>query len=153
MTWIRWFFILLMAAAGIGKLADMPGFYPIVAGYQLLPSALIVPSAWALTLSELALAGWLLSGLRLPNAALVLIGMHLFYLLGVSQALWRGLALQNCGCFGVFFGRPLSGYTPLEDIFLLTLALVYWNRERIRGVSVINHGLETRRQSDSRDLP
>lgn len=130
MIFLRGFFILLMAAAGLGKLADMQGFYPIVASYRLLPDMLVVSSAWALTLGELALAAWLLWGRWLKRAALAVIAIHVFYLFGVTQALLRGLALQNCGCFGVYFARPLTWYSPIEDLFLLALAVLFWHKTR-----------------------
>ena len=133
MGFLRGFFFLLMAAAGAGKLADMPGFYPVVASYQLLPPSLVAPSAWALMLCELLLAAWLLWGRRLPLAGLALILMHLFYLFGLVQALARGLALDNCGCFGVYFARPLTLYSPFEDVFLLTLAVLFRVQARKQG--------------------
>lgn len=126
MNLLRGVFILLMAAAGLGKLLDMPGFYPVVASYRLLPELLVIPSAWALTLGELALAAWLVWGRWLKWAALAVIVLHLFYLFGVSQALLRGLELDNCGCFGVYWARPLRWYTPLEDLVLLTLSVWFW---------------------------
>lgn len=126
MQFLRGFFILLMAAAGTGKLLDLPGFYPIVASYQLLPKLLVPPAAWALTLSELLLAAWLLSGRALREAGLALIAMHLFYLFGLAQALLRGLQLDNCGCFGVYFARPLTLWSPVEDAALLALSLAFW---------------------------
>lgn len=123
---LRGFFVLLMFAAGTGKLLDMSGFYPVVASYRLLPEVLVIPSAWALTLGELLLAVWLVWGRWLKWAALAVIAMHLFYLLGVSQALLRGLELDNCGCFGVYLARPLRWYTPLEDLALLVLSGWFW---------------------------
>lgn len=130
MFFLRWFFILLMTAAGAGKLAGMSGFYPIVASYQLLPPALVIPAAWALMLSELMLAAWLVWGRWLKPAALALIALHLFYLFGLTQALLRGLALQNCGCFGVYLARPLTLFSPLEDLSLLVLAVMFWLKTR-----------------------
>lgn len=123
---IRAFFILLLAASAIGKLADMPGFVGVVASYQSLPEWLLVPSAWALTLTELALSLWLLSGWQLKIAATGVIGLHLMYLLWLLMALYRGLDLPNCGCFGVYFARPLRWFTPLEDTALLGLAVGLW---------------------------
>ncbi len=130
MTFLRGFFILLMLAAGLGKLADMTGFYPVVASYRLLPEALVIPSAWALTLGELVLGGWLLWGRWLKLAALAVIAIHVFYLFGVVQALVRGLELDNCGCFGVYFARPLRWHTPLEDVVLLALSVWFWLKAR-----------------------
>ena len=45
--------------------------------------------------------------------------------------LWRGLALANCGCFGVFLARPLTRQTVLEDVVMLGLSLlVRWQAHR-----------------------
>jgi uncharacterized membrane protein YphA (DoxX/SURF4 family) len=127
---IRWFFALLMAASAIGKLADMPGFYAIIASYKFLSAVIITPSAWALALFELSLAVWLAVGKRLRPAALVLIALHLMYLAWLLIALARGLNIPNCGCFGVYLARPLTWLTPLEDLFLLALATLLWRAQK-----------------------
>jgi Methylamine utilisation protein MauE len=123
---LRGIFILLLLASGLGKAADMAGFYAVVGSYQALPDALIPPSAWLLMLTELVLATWLIGAHHLRWAALTLIGLHLIYLGWTLLALWRGLALDNCGCFGVYFPRPLTWQTPLEDAALLALAFSLW---------------------------
>lgn len=122
----RWFFALLLLASGTGKLLDMAGFYEVVESYRVLPAALIPPSAWALALLELGLVAWLIWGLRLDRAGLALIALHTMYLLWITSALSRGLELDNCGCFGVYFARPLGWYTPLEDMALIALAAWLW---------------------------
>lgn len=111
----RALFVALLLAAGVGKLLDMPGFYGIVESYRILPLALVPISAWLLVLSELALAAWLLWGRWLHRASLALIALHAMYLLWIVIALARGIELANCGCFGVYFARPLRWYTPFED--------------------------------------
>lgn len=123
---IRWFFVLLLAAASTGKLADMPGFYAVIKSYALLPDTMIFVSAWALALSELGLALWLAIGKRVYVAALIVIALHVIYLAWLSIALARGLDIPNCGCFGVYWARPLTWFTLLEDFILLTLAIVMW---------------------------
>ena len=128
MRFLRGFFALLMAAAGIGKLLDMPGFYAVVASYHSLPGFLIPPAAWALALSELGLAAWLTSGRRLPMAAVGVVLIHLMYLAWLLMGLVRGLDVPNCGCFGVYLARPLTWYSPLEDAGLLLLALILWRQ-------------------------
>jgi uncharacterized membrane protein YphA (DoxX/SURF4 family) len=125
-TSIRWFFVLLLAAASIGKLADMSGFYAVIKSYALLPEAVIPVSAWALAIFELVLAIWLVTGKRLYVAAFAVIMLHLVYLIWLAIALARGLDIPNCGCFGVFWARPLSWFTPIEDLILLALAIVMW---------------------------
>ena len=125
-TGIRWFFVLLLAASSVGKLADMPGFYAVIKSYALLPEAVIPISAWALAIFELVLAIWLAMGKRINVAALIVIALHLVYLIWLAIALARGLDIPNCGCFGVFWARPLTWFTPVEDFILLALATVMW---------------------------
>lgn len=123
---IRWFFVLLLAASSIGKLADMPGFYAVIKSYALLPEAVIPFSAWALAIFEFILAIWLATAKRVDVAALVVIALHFVYFIWLVIALARGLNIPNCGCFGVFWARPLTWFTPVEDLILLALAVVMW---------------------------
>ncbi len=123
---LRLWFVLLLAVTGLAKLINMPGFYPVVASYQVLPSALIVPSAWLLALLELLLALWLATRWQARWAALLLVGLHLLYWFWLLAALLRGLKLDNCGCFGAYWARPLTWYSLLEDGVLLLLALWLW---------------------------
>ena len=123
---IRWFFVLLLAASAVGKLADMPGFYAVIKSYALLPEPVISTSAWALAIVEFILAIWLVIGKRINVAALVVIVLHFVYLAWLMIALTRGLNIPNCGCFGVFWPRPLTWFTPVEDSILLALAIVMW---------------------------
>lgn len=127
---LRGLFLLLMLSTGVAKLLDMPGFYGIVASYQTLPLLLVAPAAWVLTLTEVMLAAWLLSGRALQNAALLLVLMHLMYLAWLLMALARGLDLPNCGCFGVYLARPLTVLSPVEDLCLLALASAFWAQAR-----------------------
>ena len=45
-----------------------------------------------------------------------------FFALLMTFELLRGLELPNCGCFGVFYGRPLTWISPLEDVLLIYLS-------------------------------
>jgi uncharacterized membrane protein YphA (DoxX/SURF4 family) len=123
---IRCFFILLLAASSIGKLADMSGFYAVIKSYALLPELVIPVAAWALAIFELVLAIWLAIGKRINVAALIVIALHFVYLIWLAIALARGLDIPNCGCFGVFWARPLTWFTPVEDLILLALAILMW---------------------------
>ncbi len=122
---LRIFFLLLMALTGGAKLLDMPGFVAVVASYQSLPSLITAPSAWMLALTEIGFALWLASGKQMRLAAIALIAMHLLYLAWQLIALARGLHLPNCGCFGVYWVRPLNWFSPLEDVVLLVLAVLF----------------------------
>ncbi len=123
----RLFFLALMLASAVGKLFDMPGFYQVVASYELLPDGLVVPAAWALTLTELAVGLGLMVPFLWVRVASALPLLHLFYLMGLASAYMRGLALQNCGCFGVYWPRPLTEYSLLEDLILLAWAVVFYS--------------------------
>jgi len=125
-TLLRLAFALLMITTGVAKLVDMVGFYEVVANYQSLPTLLVPPAAWALTLLELGLGLWLLGNRYIFAAAGVVVALHLLYLGWLAVALARGLELANCGCFGVFWARPLTGQTLIEDSVLLLLALALW---------------------------
>jgi uncharacterized membrane protein YphA (DoxX/SURF4 family) len=123
---LRAFFALLLIASALGKLLDMPGFYGIVATYQVLSAALIPAAAWMLTLVELALGVWVAAGVSMPRAALAVIALHAMYSVWLTAAIVRGLNIPNCGCFGVFWPRPLTVQTLVEDSVLLVLAVALW---------------------------
>jgi hypothetical protein len=89
-----------------------------------VPGALLAPAAWAVALVELGLAAWLASGHRLRRAALASAVLHGVYLGWAATALARGVPVANCGCFGVFWARPLSATTLLEDVAMIALSLL-----------------------------
>jgi Methylamine utilisation protein MauE len=125
---IRGFFILLLGASALGKILDMPGFYKVVATYQLLPNAMIALSAWLLVAVEFGLFLALIHGKSIKRVAALVIFLHCIYLLWLAIALWRGLNIPNCGCFGVYFPRPLTAFSLLEDGFLLILSGILFRR-------------------------
>ncbi len=130
-TALRWAFVLLLLASAIGKLLDMAGFIGVVDTYRSFPQAASPIAAWALTLTELALALWLAAGKALRHGTAALVALHLIYLVWLAIALGRGLELPNCGCFGVYFARPLTAWTLLEDGILLALALALWRSTQV----------------------
>jgi hypothetical protein len=125
---IRAFFILLLGASALGKLLDMQGFYTVVATYQLLPSAVIPLSAWLLVAVEFGLFLALSHGKDIKRVAALVIFLHCIYFMWLAIALWRGLDIPNCGCFGVYFPRPLTAFSLLEDGFLLILSGILFRR-------------------------
>lgn len=119
---LRWFFAALLLATAVGKLLDMQGFYGVVRSFQVLPEALIVPSAWALTLTEFLLADLLLLGWWMTWVSRAVVALHTMFWIWLAATLVRGIPIDNCGCFGVFLARPLTGQTLVEDGVLLALA-------------------------------
>lgn len=123
--------VLLVSAAG--KLLDIVGFSNVLKSYEAFPDAILLPLAIATPLAELALALWLFSGQFLAAAAITAVVMHLAYAVWSAVSVLRGLRLSNCGCFGVFWPRPLGWTTVAEDLALAaaSFALVTLARSRL----------------------
>lgn len=49
----------------------------------------------------------LLAGWRVQTGALLALILYGLYAAGLVVMLFRGIALPNCGCYGVFFPQPL----------------------------------------------
>ncbi|MGG5891143.1 MauE/DoxX family redox-associated membrane protein [Falsiroseomonas sp. HC035] len=127
---LAWALAALNGAAALGKALDLPGFVLVLAEYRLVPGALLVPGAILLVLAEAAIAmGLLLPRLR-REAALAAAALAAIYGLALTVTLLRGIELRNCGCFGVFLARPLTVFSPLEDVLLVLLALLVAARTR-----------------------
>jgi len=121
--------ILLSTAAG--KLLDVRGFAGVLETYRAFPEWTLLPLAAAVLAAELCLALWLLSGRSLFAAGLASAGMHLAYAAWAAVTLARGVSVENCGCFGVFLARPLTGSTVVEDSALVvaSVALALLSRD------------------------
>ena len=123
---LRWLVGLVLATTALGKSLDLSGFAEVVGTYQVLP-----PSTWflagvGLTLTEWALALWLFSGRQVARAALAAAALHTVFTVWATVAVVRGLHIPNCGCFGVFYARPLTLSTVFEDAMLLILCLTIY---------------------------
>ena len=68
------------------------------------------------------IAAWLL----LVAAALLTVLLHAGYVVWLGLAYLRGLHIANCGCFGVFWARPLTPWMFLEDGALLAAAAILY---------------------------
>lgn len=114
----------LILATGVGKALDVGGFVDVLQRYDLaLGDTVLGLVAPLISTLEIALGAWILSGFRLRLAMWGAIVLNAGYCAILTSALLRGLDLQNCGCFGVFFAQPLRWYSPLEDLALIAAAL------------------------------
>jgi hypothetical protein len=120
----------LLFAMGAGQLSNVSGFVDIVASYGLGGTAVAGFAAAALIAGEVAAAAGLVSRdqTRRHRAASVAVGVALAWGVLAVQALARGIALDNCGCFGVHAGQPLRWWVLIEDLEFLALA--WWIRAR-----------------------
>lgn len=129
---LRFVIAAVLLATAAGKMADIRGFAEVLGTYRAFADGALLPVAVMVTVAELGLALWLLAGRRLFAASLASTFLHLVYAGWSAAAIFRGLKLANCGCFGVFFKRPLNWTTVYEDLALTgvsaALAALVWKR-------------------------
>ncbi len=114
----------LLLAMAAGQLSDLPGFIDVMETYR-------VGDGWVAGLLAVGLiAGEVVAGLglfrrssathiRVPQLALLV--AVAWSILG-AQAFARGLALENCGCFGVRLSQPLRWWVLVQDLEFMALA-------------------------------
>jgi uncharacterized membrane protein YphA (DoxX/SURF4 family) len=123
----RYFLGLLFVSTAIGKLLDNRGFAHVIDTYQLgIPDTALVGLALSISLLELLIGINILRGRSLRMNILATLGFHLGYASLAFVTLLRGIALSNCGCFGVFLARSLKWSTVGEDLLLALISLVCW---------------------------
>ncbi len=120
----RILFGLVLGITAIGKLLDNRGFAEVIANYQFfLPEPALLPLGLFISLAELLIAGAIFVGYQLRHSAQLTILIHFGYTALATVTLWRGIELDNCGCFGVFLARKLGWSTVFEDAILTALAI------------------------------
>lgn len=121
--------VLLLAMAA-GQLSDLTGFVDVLQTYELGGRTIGWLLAMPIVLAEAVAGVGLLrrSGkLRRVGPAVALAVALAWTALG-TQAFARGLALDNCGCFGVHLAQPLRWWILLEDAEFIALA--WWVRRK-----------------------
>lgn len=120
---LRYFIASILLLSGLGKLLDVPGFVEILITYQAIPAWGLHLVAVILILVELRVSEWLFRDKTLIVGTLASLMLHSIFTLWTLVALWRGVPVPNCGCFGIFFARPLTGWTVVEDLVLVVASL------------------------------
>ncbi|MDX6241704.1 MAG: hypothetical protein QOG10_6528 [Kribbellaceae bacterium] len=115
----------VMLLAGALKINDPEAAAQAVRAYKLLPSALEAPVGWGLPFLEVAIGLLLVVGFGVRAAGLAAGVFMVVFIVAVSSAWARGLAI-DCGCFGGG-GQVAPGQTQylqeiLRDVGLLVLA-------------------------------
>ena len=113
----------ILLFSGLGKLLDVPGFVQVLTTYQAIPAWGLHMVAITLVLVELRIAEWLFRDKTLVIGAFGSLVLHAVFTLWTVVTLLRGVPVPNCGCFGVFFARPLTGWTVVEDLVLVIASL------------------------------
>jgi hypothetical protein len=116
---LRYFIASVLLLTGIGKLLDVPGFIGVIDTYKIIPTFLQPAIAVSMVLVELKIAENLFRKINLKITALAAVALHICFTLLATLTLLRGIEVPNCGCFGVFWARPLTIITVAEDIFMV----------------------------------
>jgi hypothetical protein len=127
----RYLGVLLIAMA-VGQASDIAGFRSVLVDYG-------VGRTVGALLAGALLAAELLAGIGLNTRAA---RRHVAFVAFVVATAWsalaleafaRGVALENCGCFGVHLAQPLRWWVLLEDAAFVALATWVWVSARRAG--------------------
>ena len=83
--------------SGCAKLIDPSGFAAIIEAYGLIPQALVLPTAWLLSLLEILTGAGLICNLQ--GCLGLMTGLLIFFMGILGYGLGLGLDV-DCGCFG-----------------------------------------------------
>lgn len=113
--------------AGALKIADPAKFAVDVSHYRLVPPELVNLVAILVPWIEVT-AGWfVLAGIWLRPAALVIASMTVLFLGVIVSALARGLNIE-CGCFGTIGGKHVGLVNLAIDAAILIFAVLLIRR-------------------------
>ncbi|MDB6108996.1 MAG: putative methylamine utilization protein MauE [Pedosphaera sp.] len=124
-TWINWLLRLVVGGAfvfaGALKIADPAKFAIAVSNYRLVPDDLINLMAVLLPGVEVMAGLFVLAGIWLRAAALVITSLTVVFAVVIGSALARGLNI-DCGCFGTLGGKHIGLANLAIDTALFCLA-------------------------------
>ena len=115
--------------AGALKIADPAKFALDVSNYRLVPHVLINLVAILVPWIEITAGLFVLAGIWLRAAALVITGLTVIFFAIIVSALARGLNIE-CGCFGTVGGQHVGLLNLVIDAMLFSLAVLLARRSR-----------------------
>ena len=113
----------LFVYAGVVKIADPLGFAEDIRNYRLVGQALSFTVALVLPWLEVLAGAFLIAGVWKRGAALVIIGLLVFFIVLTLVTMARGLDV-DCGCFGSL-SRKSGWGVVLEDLGMLAMGLAF----------------------------
>lgn len=115
--------------AGALKIADPAQFAVAVSHYRLVPHELLNLLAILLPWIEVTAGVFVLAGIWLRAAALVITGLTAVFFALIVSALARGLNIE-CGCFGTVGGKNVGLLNLAIDATLFFLAAFLARRSK-----------------------
>lgn len=114
----------IFIVAGFGKAGHGDLFAAEIAGFRILPQAVIAPIALALPYLEMLLGVYLIVGLFTRVSAWVAVALLATFDLAIASAVVRGMSV-SCGCFGPSDTTVTTWNEVARDaIFVLLAAIV-----------------------------
>jgi uncharacterized membrane protein YphA (DoxX/SURF4 family) len=109
--------------AALGKIDNPQEFAKAVAGFHILPITLVNIFAIILPWVELLVGLSLLSGTRLPQAAMLSILLNTMFIIAALFAMAKGLDIE-CGCFTLSRAHASVGWQLIiRDVVFSALGL------------------------------
>lgn len=117
----------LFAFAAWGKIFSPFAFRDAIAAFEILPANWCLTAAVILIWHELVCGTFMLLGLWTRAATILMSGMLLTFLFGVTSAVIRGIEI-SCGCFGSFAETDVgwSALLRISVLLLFSLLLLYF---------------------------
>ena len=115
------------------KIADPEAFARVVQNYQILPSALVNPTAVILPWVEAACGVCLITGVLSRGSLLLFNGLMVVFTLALAWNAWRGID-TDCGCFSVAVQADKGRYLEyiLRDLVILIAGVwALWYRRSV----------------------
>jgi len=111
-------------AMALGQIASFGHMPRILSTYGLVSGGAATMLAVALIAGELVCGIWFLARPRSKALAPVWVftGVSVVWSLLAVEAYARGLAVDNCGCFGIYLSQRLSWFVLLQDALTLLYA-------------------------------
>ena len=118
--------------ASLDKISNPDAFAMAIGNYHVMPFGLENLLALILPWLELLSGIFIIAGIMVDGAAIMIIMMNMLFIIAISQALARGISIE-CGCFSVSSsgeGDNIGLITVIRDIGYLTLAFLVFYRQK-----------------------
>ncbi len=116
--------------AGVVKIPDLELFSYAVRAYNLLPEFLILPVTILVPYLECVIGLCLIVGFWTHASTLIASGLLIAFASALGTKIYQGVNM-SCGCFGFGTERASMEWVLLQDVLLLSFALVLFWKQKI----------------------
>lgn len=127
---------LFLFSGGEKLLSPYQNFLYVIQSYQMLPSWAEVTVARVFPWLEFFIGLFVVLGLWTVQALKASLTMLAVFIITVSQALGRGLPIDQCGCFGEAIHIPLKGVLLFDSFMVLLIAWIIRFPSRLQRFSL-----------------